>query len=123
VAAIAVTQRYRSEGAVISAVSTSPKLCRTAEGGRGIPISFYLNRDDTVDLAIVEAEGREARRTLARDVQLEGNRRYCYRWDGRDDHGNRLPAGRYRLRVSLADADRVAVAGESIRLTSAGKGS
>jgi flagellar hook assembly protein FlgD len=123
VAAIAVTQRYRSEGTVISAVSTSTKLCRAAEGAGAIPVSFYLNRDDTLDLAIVEAEGRQPRRTLARDIRLEGNRRHCVRWDGRDDDGNRLPAGRYRLRVSLAEADRVAIAGERILLSPAGLGS
>jgi len=121
VGAMALTQRYRSEGTVISAVSTRAKLCPAPERGGGIAISFFLNRDDTVDLEIVDAEDRDPRRTLETAVHLEGDRRHCTSWDGRDDHGRRLPAGPYRLRVSLDDAERVAVAGELIRLAPRGR--
>jgi hypothetical protein len=116
VAAIAITQHYRSEGTVISAVSTRPELCPAAERGGGMPISFFLNRDDIVDLGIVDAEDRDLRRRLESRIPLEGNRRHCVGWDGRGDQGGRLPAGRYRLQVSLEEADRAVVAGELIRL-------
>jgi hypothetical protein len=116
VAAIAVSQRYRSEGTVISAVSTRPDQCPGREHAAEVPISFYLNRDDVVDLEIIDAKDRDLRRTLERDLALEGNRRHCVGWNGRDEEGKRLPPGAYRLRISLQDADRVAIAGELIRL-------
>ena len=120
-----VTQSFRSEGTVISAVASSWKsvsqrqrayddipedrrLCPGVGRADGIPVSFFLNRDDTVDLAIVNAEDGVARRTLGADLGLEGDRRHCVLWDTADDAGRPVPPGVYRLRVSLKEADRVA---------------
>jgi hypothetical protein len=128
-----VTQSLRSEGTVISAVGShwkSPaqrdlayedipeqrRLCPGIERSGGIPVSFFLNRDDTLELAIVSGEGGELRRVLAAGLELEGDRRHCVVWDRRDESGRPVQAGVYRLRVSLADADRVAIAGEAIRV-------
>jgi hypothetical protein len=125
VAAIAVTQSFRNEGTVISAVSwrwagpppERPGRCPGHKRSRQIPVSFFLNRDDTVSAAVVDLADAEPRRTLLVDRRLEGDRRHCFLWDGLDDLGRPVPPGAYRLQVSLADADRVAVAGERIRIS------
>ena len=131
VVAMGVTQSFRSDGTVISAVGShwkSPKqrqlafdqippqnrLCPGFDRSAAIPVSFFLNRDDTVDLAIVGPQGR-VRRALAVELVLEGDRRHCVLWDERDDAGALVPSARYRLRVTLDHADRVALAGETFR--------
>jgi flagellar hook assembly protein FlgD len=59
---------------------------------------------------------------LARDQRLNGDAsldrasRHCFNWDGRDDAGNPVPPGVYRLRLSLRDADRVAISGERLTI-------
>ena len=133
VVAMGVTQSFRTEGTVISAVAShwkSPaqrdrayedipegrRLCPGVERADGIPVSFFLNRDDTLDLAIVNAEDGGLRRTLATGLVLEGNSRHCVLWDTLDEGGEPVPPGIYRLRVSLEEADRVATAGEAIRV-------
>jgi hypothetical protein len=124
--AIGVTQSFRNEGTVISAVSwrwlgpppERPGRCPDHKRSGQIPVSFFLNRDDTVSAAVVDFDDADSRRTLFSDRRLEGDRRHCFLWDGLDDSGRPLPRGAYRLQVSLADADRVAVAGERIRISS-----
>jgi len=128
-----ITQSFRSEGTVISAVGSHWKspaqrdrayedipderlLCPGVKRADGIPVSFFLNRDDTLDLAIVDGDG-DVRRVLATDLALEGDRRHCVLWDRTDEGGRLVPPGIYRLRVSLVEADRVATAGEAIRVT------
>ncbi len=120
IAAMAVTQHYRREGTVISAVSVKPKKCPRNERGHGIKVSFYLPRDDTLDVAIVKRPDGPAIRSLATARRLSGGRRHCFPWDARDQAGARVPAGKYRLRVSLSGADRVATAGERIRVRAKG---
>jgi hypothetical protein len=136
---MALTQHFRREGTVISAVSTFRYSCTTADagvtprhprclpsrspndlcpelgGGHTLPISFFLNRDDTVTVKVVDGEGN-AVRTLAENVRLRGNRRHCFPWDGRADDGRSVKRRRFRLLVVLRDADREAIAGEPIVL-------
>jgi flagellar hook assembly protein FlgD len=56
-------------------------------------------------------------RTLARRQRLEGDDTpHCFDWDGLSDAGDRVPPGKYRLRLSLVEADRVATSGERLRV-------
>ena len=129
-----ITQSFRSDGTVISAVGSHWKspaqrdrayedipddrlLCPGVERADGIPVSFFLNRDDTLDMAIVDGDDGDVRRVLATELALEGDRRHCVLWDRTDDSGRPVPPGVYRLRVSLVAADRVATAGEAILVT------
>ena len=135
---MALTQSLRREGTVISAVSshrysckrsgrdtrrypvcaqhglTRHELCRAGATG-AVPISFFLNQDDTVTVKVIDADGN-AVRTLADRVPLDGNRRHCFGWDRRDDDGRRVRRTHFRLLVILEDADREAVAGEPVVL-------
>jgi flagellar hook assembly protein FlgD len=56
-------------------------------------------------VAIVDSH-EQIVRTLDSDVALGRHESVTYVWDGRNDAGDFAPAGRYRLRVDLPDADR-----------------
>ncbi len=119
--AIFVTQRLRAEGTVISEVQTTRtafRQCPLSERGRGIPISFQLQRDDTVSAEIVAFDRPETVRRLFSDRPLSGPARHCAPWDGLDDSGRPAAPGRYRLKIGLADLQKEATAGEPIRLKS-----
>ncbi|MSO41324.1 MAG: hypothetical protein EXQ70_05415 [Solirubrobacterales bacterium] len=112
--AMVVTQKLRREGTVIALVSG--KQQRGCPGGDRVPVSFVLTRDDEIDVRIVRLDDETLVRTLARDRELEGERRHCFRWDGKTNGGSQAAPGTYRLQVSLDRADRVATAGQPIRL-------
>lgn len=119
VLAVFLTQRLRAEGTVISEVETDRRAfasCPASEKGPGIPISFFLDRDDRVSAEIVSWERPETVRRLFTDRPLSGPGRHCAPWDGLDDDGRPAAPGRYRLKIGLADLDREATAGEEIRL-------
>ncbi len=118
-AAIFVTQQLRAEGTVVSDVETTRGAfdeCPRDERGPGIPISFYLQRDDRVSAEIVAFDRLETVRRLFSARPLSGPGRHCAPWDGLDDTGEPAEPGRYRLRIGLADLQREATAGEPIRL-------
>jgi hypothetical protein len=117
VAAMVATQRLRQEGTVVSDIKM-----KAPEPGR-YRICFQLPRDDTIEAEIVDAAERSvfvlARGFLEGDPPGDEGRpaketAHCYDWDGRGEGGAPVAAGDYRLRVTLADADRVAVSGERI---------
>jgi hypothetical protein len=104
-----ITQGLRRDGPIASDIRLKVKE------GRYRPC-FRLTRDDTVDAAIVDANGTVIR-TLAEDQRLEGDETpHCFDWDGISDAGQLVPPGKYRLRLSLAEADRVATSGERLRI-------
>ena len=122
VAAMVVTQRLRQEGPIISRI----KLKEAALDPGRYRICFQLPRDDTVEVAIVDA-GERAVRVLAADAPLQGDppgddgrpdkdTAHCYDWDGLDDDGAPVPPGSYRLQVSLSEADRVGISGERLEV-------
>lgn len=116
IAAIVVTQDLRQQGTVISNVTVKGDGPAARSGP--VAICFRLTREDVLDLEIVGSRGEPARQ-LDSDVRLGGRSKHCYRWDGADDDGRRAPAGTYRLRVNLNEADRQATAGEPIKLPQA----
>lgn len=119
VAAIFITQRLRAEGTVISEVRTTEAAfarCPDEERRPGIPISFFLGRDDVVSAEIVAWDRPVTVRRLFTERPLGGPARHCAPWDGRDDEGEPAAPGRYRLKIGLADLEREATAGEAIRL-------
>jgi hypothetical protein len=122
VATMVATQRLRQDGTVVSDIKM-----KVPEPGR-YRICFQLPRDDTVEAAIVDDAERPvfvlARGFLQGDPPGDEGRptketAHCYDWDGRGDDGVPVAAGEYRLRVSLAEADRVAVSGERLTVESA----
>jgi hypothetical protein len=113
-AAIVVTQHIRDEGPVVS--STRLK----ARHGSGYRACFQLTRDDTVQVAIVDASDRVVR-VLAPAAELSGSNSapdapkagaHCFDWNGTDAAGQPVPAGVYRMRLGFQRLDRVLIPGE-----------
>jgi FlgD Ig-like domain len=113
-AAIVVTQHIRDEGPVVTST-----LIKHRHGG-GYRACFQLTRDDTVQVAIVDASDQVVR-VLAPAAQLSGSNSapdapkpgaHCFDWNGTDAAGQPVPAGVYRMRLAFQQLDRVLTPGE-----------
>jgi len=69
-------------------------------------VGFDLSEDAEVQFSVIDSEGEEVRR-LVDDRALAGDRKYRFRWDGRDDDGNVVADGTYRMRVVRRKEGRV----------------
>ena len=71
-----------------------------------VEVEFFVRYDSAE--AKVEIVGRDqvVARTLATAIALESEEVVTCMWDGRDDSGERVEPGRYRLRVTLPEEDR-----------------
>lgn len=108
--AMVLTQHLRDEGPVASSIHW-----KTRPGPR-YRVCFRLTKDDQVRVAVVDSENRQVR-LLAGAPLAGGDTPHCFDWDGRSASGQPVPPGRYHLRLGLERADRVAVSGESLRIT------
>lgn len=68
-------------------------------------LRYRLGEDARVDLAIFDVTGRRVRRLHSGESQAAGE--YSLRWDGRDDHGERLSSGVYFCRLGIPGEERV----------------
>ena len=111
VAALSINQKLRREGTVARSIKF--ERIPAQDGGRPrVRVSFRLAETDDVEVAVVGTSG-ELVRVLAASQRLEGDdTKHTFLWDRRTDDGDRAPPGRYRLRLTLSDADRVATSGE-----------
>ncbi|MDP9189261.1 MAG: hypothetical protein M3O25_08430 [Actinomycetota bacterium] len=112
VAAMSLTQRLRQEGPIVSDIRLKTK---PEESGQRYRACFRTPREDDFEVAMVN-EAQEVVRVLAGDARLREGRPYCFDWDGTGDDREPVPAGVYRLRLSLSSADRVAVSGEKLTI-------
>jgi hypothetical protein len=62
-------------------------------------LSFLLRRPERLDVSVVDSDGGHVA-TLA-DAQESEAGTVSFEWDGRDDEGQVVPDGRYRLKVRL----------------------
>jgi hypothetical protein len=62
-------------------------------------LSFLLRRPERLDVSVVDSDGGHVA-TLA-DAQESEAGTVSFEWDGRDDGGQVVPDGRYRLKVRL----------------------
>lgn len=109
VAALSINQKLRREGTVARSIKFE-RLHGPQAGS--VRVSFRLAETDDVEVAVVDEDG-DLVRLLAPSTRLEGDdAKHRFFWDRRDEEGSRLPPGRYRLRLTLEDADRVATSGE-----------
>jgi hypothetical protein len=113
-AAIVVTQHVRDQGPVV----TSTRIKKGGHGG--YRVCFQQTRDDTVQVAVVDASDRVVR-VLAPAAQLTGSDSspdvakagaHCFDWDRTNSAGQPVPAGVYYMRLSFQDLDRVLTPGE-----------
>jgi hypothetical protein len=114
VAALSVNQKLRRDGPVARSIKFIP----VRDGTGRTKVSFRLTDDDTVEVAIVDADGQLVR-VLAPPTELEGDdAKHHYFWDRRTEDGEPAEPGRYRLRLTLTGADRVATSGERLSIKS-----
>ena len=124
VAAMAFTQSLRKEGPIASEIRFKDK-----RSGDGYRVCFRLPRDDIVDVEIVASGSHEVVKVLADRARLEGGSNdsdgdgeeddgnvHCWAWDAADDAGAPVGEGVYRLRLTLNEANRSGVSGESLRI-------
>lgn len=108
VAAVSVNQKLRRQGPVARDIKFMP----TRDGTGRTRVSFRLTESDTVEVAVVNPDGALTR-VLASSVRLDGgDSKHHFFWDRRAEDGRKAEPGRYRLRLTLDDADRVATSGE-----------
>ena len=104
VAAFFVTQQLKGETPTVLRFATSPdSISPNGDGVRdGALLGFDLSERAEVSFAVIDTEGREVRR-LADDRDLAGDTKHRFRWDGRDDDGEVVPDGVYRMRLIRRD--------------------
>ncbi len=67
-------------------------------------IRFRVRQPDRIDVLVLEEAGEAVRTLLADGYRSRGRARLV--WDGRDDAGDVVPDGRYRVRIRFHEADR-----------------
>ena len=108
ICAFFVTQQLKGEFPLVIRFATKPAhFSPNADGYRdSSEIGFDLSEPASVSFMVVNSEGTEVRR-IASDRRLAGDAKHRFRWDGRDDDGNVVPDGTYRMRVVRRDESRV----------------
>jgi hypothetical protein len=108
IAAFFVTQQLKSEFPLVLRFATQPSAF--SPNGDGFKdstrVGFDLSEPAAVTFSVVDSEGNEVRR-LADNRPLPGSSHNRFVWDGRDDEGNLVPDGIYRMRVVRRDEGRV----------------
>jgi hypothetical protein len=69
---------------------------------------------DTIDATIVDEEGNSVRTLASGERHAPG--RTVFRWDGKDDRGELVPDGAYRLRLHFPEADRTILIPDTVRV-------
>lgn len=114
-AAFAYTQALKSERSPLGVPRFERKLAPTCDcPAAEATLRLRLREADRVSAEIVDADGTVVR-TLAED-EAEPSGPLAFTWDGRDEEGQVAPDGPYRLRVSLAGADRTILYPTTIRV-------
>ena len=117
VAAFVLTQSLKQEVPVVLRFATSPQDI-SPNGDRvrdTTKVGFDLSEPAEVSFSIIDSDGNELRR-LFDDRRLAGDTRHRFTWDGRDDDGNRVPDGAYRMRVARRKEGRVLDSIKKIRV-------
>jgi hypothetical protein len=100
VGAFVVTQVLKTEMPVVLRFAVAPlAISPNGDGVRDRSrIGFDLSEPAEVSFSIIDADGNEVRE-LVDDRLLEGDTHQRFAWDGRDDDGDVVPDGTYRMRV------------------------
>jgi len=97
-------QRLKTEVPVVLRFAGDPRhISPNNDGVRdSTRVGFDLSEPAEVSFGIVDAEGNQVRQIFS-ERRLAGDTKHRFRWDGRDDDGEVVPDGRYRLRVVRRD--------------------
>lgn len=107
------TEALKLERPPVSELAGTPVFSPTCDCPREVAsFSFRLRQRARIDVEIVDADG-EPVRVIASDVR-RGRGRAEFEWDGRDDGGEIVPDGEYRVRVRDERRDRTVTFGKEI---------
>lgn len=101
VAAFVVTQSLKTDEPVVLRFSVASPFAFSPNGDRtqdSVRLGFDLSEPAEVSFSLLDEEGNEVRR-LVDDRKLAGDTKHRFSWDGRDDNGEVVPDGEYRMRV------------------------
>jgi hypothetical protein len=98
--AFVVTQVLKTEMPVVLRFSVAPiYFSPNGDGVRDrVRVGFDLSETAEVSFSIIDMDGNDVRE-LADDRELAGDRRWRFWWNGRDDGGDVVADGVYRMRV------------------------
>jgi hypothetical protein len=98
--AFVLTQVLKTEMPVVLRFSVAPiYFSPNGDGTRDrVRIGFDLSEPAEVSFSIIDMDGNEVRE-LVDDRELAGDRKHRFTWNGRDDDGNVVADGVYRMRV------------------------
>jgi hypothetical protein len=108
IAAFFATQLLKSEFPLVIRFATKPAhFSPNGDDYRDATrVGFDLSEPAEVSFSIVDAEGNEVRR-IVDGRMLAGDAKHRFDWDGRDDDGDVVLDGTYRMRVVRRDESRV----------------
>jgi hypothetical protein len=69
-------------------------------------VGFDLSEPASVSFMVLDSEGNEVRRIVS-ERRFAGDAKHRFRWDGRDDDGNLVEDGTFRMRVVRREESRV----------------
>ena len=112
-----LTQQLKSEEPLVLRFATKPAhFSPNGDGYRDTTqVGFDITEPATVSFMVVDSEGNEVRRIVS-ERRLAGDEKHRFRWDGRDDGGNLVEDGTYRMRVVRRDESRVIDSVKEIRV-------
>src|SRR5215208_3859895 len=108
VAALFATQQLKGDFPLVIRFATKPAhFSPNGDAYRDTTeVGFDLSEPASLSFMVVDSEGNEVRR-IVRERRLAGDAKHRFRWDGRDDDGNLVEDGTYRMRVVRRDENRV----------------
>src|SRR5687767_4631144 len=108
VAAFYLTQQLKGDFPLVIRFATKPShFSPNGDGVRDTSVvGFDLSEPASISCMDVDAEGAEVCRIIS-DKRLAGDTKHRFTWDGRDDAGNVVKDGTYRMRVVRRDESRV----------------
>ena len=106
IAAFFVTQQLKGEFPLVIRFATKPShFSPNGDGYRDTSrIGFDLSEPASVSFMVIDSEGTEVRQIVS-SRRLAGDAKHRFTWDGRDDEGNVVPDGTYRMRVVRREAE------------------
>ena len=115
--ALAVIQQVRLDGVVLDLAHLTRITGDEASPRHRVEVEFRMRTDsDDAVVRIVDAD-EDVVVTLVDGEPLKGDEHeYTFYWDGRDESGERVPRGYYRMEILLSDQGREIVPEESVFL-------
>jgi hypothetical protein len=122
-AAFFIAQRLKNAPSVVQSLQIStggPAPATISPNGDGrrerAHITFRLKKADSVTVHILNADGDQVRKLYDKHLDAYTFVKPAMVWDGRDDKGQLVPDGHYRIAITLAHLGRTVISQRTILL-------